>query len=258
MTWSRVPAPVRRGRLPGRWRRRDGAPAKRVGLTVYRPSDSTRRSAGYVRCGPSAWRQNRVRDERCNCTRRKRCCNRPAPYSRVKPLPNTGSGGWWWSTGWRGWSNRGSASPATSAVPKPGSSCTWPPPCQPDPGGRQSRVDRRNRLRSQRRQRPGRWNGQLRRQCRHRLARANLDPHPARIGLTDQIPLHDKGFPSGFLGPYVAVVVKRLHDIDTSGIMSIFCLIPLVAFIAVIVLGVWPGTKGTNRYDPAEKPAITT
>ena len=48
LTWRRVPAPVRRGMLPGRWRRRDGAPAKRVGLTVYRPSDSTRRSAGYA------------------------------------------------------------------------------------------------------------------------------------------------------------------------------------------------------------------
>ena len=34
LTWRRVPAPVRRGRLPGRWCRRDGAPAKRVGLTV--------------------------------------------------------------------------------------------------------------------------------------------------------------------------------------------------------------------------------
>ena len=66
---------------------------------------------------------------------------------------------------------------------------------QPDPGGRQSRVDGRNRLRSQPRQRPGRWNGQL----RHRMARANLDPLPARIGLTDQIPLPNKGFPSGFL-----------------------------------------------------------
>ena len=67
---------------------------------------------------------------------------------------------------------------------------------QPDPGGRQSRVDGRNRLRSQRRQRPGRWNGQL----RHRMARANLDPLPARISLTDQIPLPNKGFPSGFIG----------------------------------------------------------
>ena len=70
---------------------------------------------------------------------------------------------------------------------------------QPDPGGRQSRVDRRNRLRSQRRQPPGRWNGQPRRQCRHRMARANSDPHPARIGLTDQIPLPNNGFPSGVL-----------------------------------------------------------
>ena len=40
----------------------------------------------------------------------------------------TGSGGWWWSTGWRGWSNWESASPATSAASEPGSSCTWPPP----------------------------------------------------------------------------------------------------------------------------------
>ena len=37
-------------------------------------------------------------------------------------------------------------------------------------------------------------------QLRHRMARANLDPHPARIGLTDQIPLPKRGFPSGLLG----------------------------------------------------------
>ena len=66
---------------------------------------------------------------------------------------------------------------------------------QPDPGGRQSRYDGRNRLRSQRRQRPGRWYGQPRR----RVARANFDTHFARGGLTDQIPLPNKGFPSGFL-----------------------------------------------------------
>ena len=72
---------------------------------------------------------------------------------------------------------------------------------QPDPGGRQSRVDRRNRLRpSQRRQIPGRWHRQPR-----RLARAILDPHFARGGLTDQIPLPNKGFPSGFLGSVVKI-----------------------------------------------------
>ena len=67
---------------------------------------------------------------------------------------------------------------------------------QPDPRGRQSRVDGRNRLRpSQRRQSPRRWHRQPR-----RLARANYDPHFARGGLTDQILLLNKGFPSEFLG----------------------------------------------------------
>ena len=45
----------------------------------------------------------------------------------------------------------------------------------------------------------GCWHGQLRRQFRCRVARANLDPHFARVGLPDQILLPNKGFPSGFL-----------------------------------------------------------
>ena len=119
---------------------------------------------------------------------------------------------------WRGWSNWESASPATSAVHQnPVPVVLGRHGVQPDPGGGQSRVDRRNRLRSQRRQRPGRWHRQPRRQCRHRLARAILDPHSARIGLTDQILLPDKGFPSGFLGaaiasePFVGSLEERLQ-----------------------------------------------
>ena len=120
-----------------------------------------------------------------------RALQRSEAFCRVPPAP--GGGG----------TPAGAAGPAWNpSVPllRP---CQNPVPAvpgrhrgQPDPGGRQSRVDGRNRLRSQRRQRPGRWNGQL----RHRMARANLDPLPARIGLTDQIPLPNKGFPSGFLG----------------------------------------------------------
>ena len=49
------------------------------------------------------------------------------PCSRVRPLASTGSAGWWWSTGWRGWSNWESASPDTSAAPRRNSSCTWRP-----------------------------------------------------------------------------------------------------------------------------------
>ena len=63
----------------------------------------------------------------CSCTRRKRCCSTPGPCCRVRLLANTGSAGWWWSIGWRGWFNWESASPATSGAPRPGSSCTWRP-----------------------------------------------------------------------------------------------------------------------------------
>ena len=46
----------------------------------------------------------------------------------------------------------------------------------------------------------GRWHGQLRRQYRDRVARANSDPHFARVGITAQIILPNKGFSSEFLG----------------------------------------------------------
>ena len=81
------------------------------------------RSAGCARCGLSASPGHRGWDELCSCTRRKRCCRMPRPYSRVRPLASTGSAGWWRRTGWRGWSNWGSASPAASGGPRRNSSC---------------------------------------------------------------------------------------------------------------------------------------
>ena len=83
---------------------------------------------GSARWALNAWRRRPGRGARCNCTRRRPCCSRPAPCSRVKPLPGIVSAGWWWSTGWPGWCNWGFARPATSGGPKPGSSCTWWPP----------------------------------------------------------------------------------------------------------------------------------
>ena len=35
-------------------------------------------------------------------------------------MPDTISGGWWWSTVWPGWCSWGFAKPATSGGPKPG------------------------------------------------------------------------------------------------------------------------------------------
>ena len=52
----------------------------------------------------------------------------------------------------------------------------------------------------------------------------------------------------------ICVTVKRLHDIDASGWLSI----PVVLFpIAVILVGSFPGTVGPNQYgpDPLERPS---
>ena len=52
----------------------------------------------------------------------------------------------------------------------------------------------------------------------------------------------------------ICVTVKRLHDIDASGWLSIpVVLIP----IAVILVGSFPGTVGPNQYgpDPLERPS---
>ena len=73
---------------------------------------------GGARCGPSASPRHRAQDGRCNCTRRRLYCSRPGPGSRARLLPSIGNAAWWWSTGWHGWSNWESASPATSGTPR--------------------------------------------------------------------------------------------------------------------------------------------
>ena len=40
---------------------------------------------------------------------------RPAPYSRARPLPGTAGSGWWWSTGWPGWCTGDSPGPLLRA-----------------------------------------------------------------------------------------------------------------------------------------------
>ena len=60
---------------------------------------------GVPAADPVRGRGLRAQDGRCNCTRRRIYCSRPGPCSRVRPLTSTGSGAWWWNTGWRGWSS---------------------------------------------------------------------------------------------------------------------------------------------------------
>ena len=125
LTWSRAPAPVRRGMSPEPCCQRGNETTIWIGPIVS--SDSMRRFVERARCGPSALRRDRAQAGRCGCIPRKRYCSRPTPYSRVRPLPDTVDAVWSLSIGWRGWSSSESASPATSDVPRRCSSCTWRP-----------------------------------------------------------------------------------------------------------------------------------
>lgn len=49
----------------------------------------------------------------------------------------------------------------------------------------------------------------------------------------------------------LSITAKRLHDFDFSGSWAIAVLIPFVALVAQIVVGVVPGTKGANRFSPS-------
>ena len=48
--------------------------------------------------------------------------------------------------------------------------------------------------------------------------------------------------------PGIAVIVRRLHDIDKSGWWSLLLLIPLIGPIVIIVFMCMDGTSGDNRF----------
>jgi len=58
-----------------------------------------------------------------------------------------------------------------------------------------------------------------------------------------------------FMWPFLAMLAKRSHDINQSGALSLFMLVPFLGFIVAIIVGLIPGTKGDNKYgaDPHRK-----
>lgn len=52
----------------------------------------------------------------------------------------------------------------------------------------------------------------------------------------------------GFIWIHIAFSVKRLHDIDRPGLISVALFIPVVSIVAFVALCVIPGTPGPNRY----------
>lgn len=52
--------------------------------------------------------------------------------------------------------------------------------------------------------------------------------------------------------PFIIVIsVKRLHDLNASGLFAITLLFPLVGLVATILLGIMPGNPGPNRFGEA-------
>jgi uncharacterized membrane protein YhaH (DUF805 family) len=50
--------------------------------------------------------------------------------------------------------------------------------------------------------------------------------------------------------PAMAASVRRLHDIDRTGLWLLFSAIPLVGIIVLLVFHCLKGTKGANRFGP--------
>jgi uncharacterized membrane protein YhaH (DUF805 family) len=46
----------------------------------------------------------------------------------------------------------------------------------------------------------------------------------------------------------VALAVKRLHDFGKPGLMAIVLFIPVISIAAFLLLCLFPGDKGSNRY----------
>lgn len=59
----------------------------------------------------------------------------------------------------------------------------------------------------------------------------------------------------GLLIPVISSTVRRLHDTGKSGLFALIGVIPIVGQAAVLVLGMFPGVVGANKYGPDPKAA---
>ncbi len=50
------------------------------------------------------------------------------------------------------------------------------------------------------------------------------------------------------LWPLVVLAIKRLHDLDKPGIVALVLFVPVVSIVAFLVLCLFPGQPGPNRY----------
>ncbi len=60
--------------------------------------------------------------------------------------------------------------------------------------------------------------------------------------------------------PSVALMIRRLHDVNLSGWLVLLCFVPIVNILAalgLLIVCFVPGTAGPNKYGPDPKGAAT-
>ncbi len=57
--------------------------------------------------------------------------------------------------------------------------------------------------------------------------------------------------------PYLAVIVRRLHDTERTGWWILIAFIPFVGVLILLVFLILQGTRGENRYGPDPKASTT-
>lgn len=46
----------------------------------------------------------------------------------------------------------------------------------------------------------------------------------------------------------ISLTIRRCHDFDKTGWLALLCFAPYINFLAYLIFGLIPGTKGPNRY----------
>lgn len=55
-------------------------------------------------------------------------------------------------------------------------------------------------------------------------------------------------FALGSIWSTVVMAIKRLHDMNVPGAVAVCLFVPAVSILTVLVLCVWPGSSGPNRF----------
>jgi uncharacterized membrane protein YhaH (DUF805 family) len=71
------------------------------------------------------------------------------------------------------------------------------------------------------------------------------------------VPITEPLFSLATLLPGLAVLVRRLHDLDRTGWWVLLIFIPLIGAIVLIVWFCMKGTEGPNRFGPDRFAALT-